>query len=163
MAGSGTAVHAGLQFRARPAFWLRRLLHFPFYFESTNPSFRIDIKRVSDPPPREDVEGGVIRFQVAFADGTVTSRDAPVPELKVGESQTLTLPDIYTAFPGQTIVRIVSKRAVAGFRSEEWKTLYSYQVRPEEQIWLWVFYPLLGLALGAGTTTLGVFIQKWFG
>ena len=159
MAGRQTVTHCGLRFRVSPDFWLRRLFRFPFYFESTNPSFRVDVRRVSEPPVDDYWPYDLVTFQIVFADGTVTSRHYPVPDLKIGESTTLVLKRIYTAFPGQTIIRLPTDTGP----TRSWETLYSYQVRTEEQLWLWTIGPLAGLLLGAGTTTLGVFIQRWLG
>jgi hypothetical protein len=159
MAGRQTVVHAGLQFWVEPAFRLRRLFHFPFYFESTNPSFRVFIKRVSEAPTGGGWEKGTITFQVLFANDTLTPIDVPVPELDVGQTAVIVFPGIYTAYPGQTIIRILVEQAIIAWRPEVFKTLYSYQVRPEEQIWLALYGPV-GAALGAGATIL---IQRWFG
>lgn len=159
MAGRQTVTHCGLRFRVSPDFWLRRVLRFPFYFESANPSFRVDIKRVSEPGPDEYWELDQIILQIVFADGTETYRRYPVPNLKPGESTRLVLKEIYTAYPGQTIIRLPLDIG----RGRTWETLYSYQVRTEEQLWLGVTGPLAGLVFGAGAAILGVAIDRALG
>ena len=154
--GRQTAWYGGLEFRARPGFWLRRLLRFPFYFESTNPSIKIAVKRVSDPPPGEDWEGDSIVIEVVHADGGEQSVDFSLPDLEIGESRELTLEAVYSWYPGQTFIRLRTKPG-------EYRVLYSYQVRTEEQLWLWAIGPVVALLFGVGATLLGVFIQKWLG
>jgi len=157
MAGRQTVTHCGLQFRVSPDFWLRRLLRFPFYFESTNPSFTVDIKRVSEPGPDEYWARDQILFQVVFADGTETYKGYAVPNLKTGQSSRLVLKRVYTAYPGQTIIRLPLDIGPG----RTWETLYSYRVREEEQLYLWMFGPLAVVLFSAATTTLSVFIQRW--
>ena len=159
MAGRATVFHGGLTFRAGPDFWLRRLIRFPFYFASSNPSFRVDIERVADPPSDEDWPDGAIGFEVHFDDDTITGIRIEVPELRLRQKATLKLGNIYTSYPGQTIIRIVTKPQAPGRRAE-WKTLYSYQVRTEEQLWLAFFGPFGCLLFGIGATVLGVLIQS---
>ncbi|GAF82376.1 unnamed protein product, partial [marine sediment metagenome] len=125
MAGRQTVTYCGLRFRISPDFWLRRLFRFPFYFESTNPSFRVEVKRLSDPPPDEEWLYGAIVFQIVFADGTMTSKPYPVPNLKIGESTRFLLKEIYTSYPGQTMLRL----PIDIGPTRKWETLYSYQVR----------------------------------
>jgi len=103
MPGRQTVTHAGIQFRVALDFWLRRLLRFPFYFESTNPSFRVDIKRLSEKPNNEAFPNDAVIFEVVFADGTkAKSLNLRLPDLKVGESIWIAVGNVFTAHPGQS-------------------------------------------------------------
>jgi hypothetical protein len=161
MPGRKVVLHNGLRYFVRPRFWLRRWSRFPFYFESTNPSFDVEISRVSDSTSGEYWPDGGMEFQVIFADGTVSTLRVGVPDLQVGNSSRITLGEVYTSHPGQTIIRLLVNEHV--LRGTEWKTLYSYQVRTEEQLWLWLFGPIVGLFLGVGSTTFGFPLRKWVG
>lgn len=164
VAGRKTVTVRGLEFRMSPEFWPRRLHLFPFYFESTNPSFRVDVRRVSHPPADDDWPDGRVAFEIVFADRTATSVSLPTPHLMIGQSARLILEDVYTSYPGQTIIRLPVKPGTGPpTNTTEWQTLYSYRVWPEEQLWLWAIGPLIGLLVGVGATVLGVFIQRSLG
>lgn len=154
--GRQTVTHAGLEFRVSADSWLRRMTHFPFYFESNNPSFRIDITRVSDPPKGEVWPDGQIMVEVLFADETMTGTSEPAPDLQTGESWKIVLRNVYTAHPGQTIIRIVTNPAPPAMSHyQTWKTIYSYQVRTEEQLWLGLFGVSLAVITAIGSTAPG--------
>ncbi len=139
-----------------PAFWLRRLTHFPFFFESYNTSFRLNVERVahqdgaSDPWPSNKIE-----VEVVFQDDTLKAILHDVPGLQVGEKARLNIREVYVAFPGQTILRIPTSRSIVGIGRDRWETLYSYQVRTEEQLWLSVFGTLLALLTAIGASAPG--------
>jgi hypothetical protein len=164
MAGRHSVVHRGLEFKVGPDFWVRRLHLFPFFFESTNPSFRIGVRRVSDPPADDPWPSGVITFEVIFANGSGAPISFAVPHLQVGQSTRLFLKEVYTPYPGQTIIRLaLTPGAGPVVGTTGWQDAYSYRVREEEQLWTWAIGPVAGVLLGAGATALGVFIQKWVG
>lgn len=154
MAGTQTVRYAGLKFRAEPEYWLRRLLRFPFYFENTNPSFRVKIARVSDPPAEEGWKSDIPFAVHHSADDTGIMVPCPLPDLKIGQYVLWRLTDVHTPNPGQTRLSLLTPGSPASEHS-----LYSYQVRPEEQLWLAVMTPLL--ALGSGVA--GFFIERWLG
>lgn len=150
MAGRQSVECSGLQFRIEPDFWLRRWLHFPLFFQHHNPTFRIKVRRIAPTsiPPTWQMNGIVL--EVLFADNTITWLQWPCPELAVGESATLLSRPIFTAFPGQVILRL----PIAPGR---WETLFCYEVRTEESLWLGVVsvvWSLIMLAAGAGATRL---------
>ena len=161
MPGRQTVTYDSLQFHVRPAFWLRNLLHFPFYFESTNPTFKVRVKRISDPEPSDFWAAGNIVVEVVHVDGGVQRCEFSLPDLTIGQSVDLTLEDVYTWYPGQTIMRLSIRPGIPGVAPSERSVLYSYQVRTEEQLWLGLIGPIVGLPLGVGTTVLGVSIQRW--
>ena len=150
MPGRQTIRRFGFKVSVRPAFWLRRWTRFPFYFESHNPSFEVAISRTGAgewPTPL------AATIQVAFADKTTTHSMFDRPELEIGESVTYLLPNIYTAHPGQTIIRLL---LVDGIEDAQWETLYSYQVRTEEQLWLSLLAGILAVI-----TTIGAASPGW--
>jgi len=154
--GSQTVEVAGLEFKVSPDFWLRRITHFPFYFETTNPSFRVDVKRAADDTPYEALPVDGLVFEIVFADGTMIRRNLDIPYLEKEQSTRLLLKNIFTAHPGQTIIRLpfdfVAQR--------QWETLYSYHVRHGEQLWTACIGPMYGVIAGA---LLGVLSQRIFG
>ncbi len=158
MPGRQRVVFGGLEYYVSPAFWLRRWLRFPFYFESTNPSFRVDIRRVSQPPANENV--AAMRFVAAFSDGSESNLSIDAPDLAVGECARIGLVGIYSSHPGQTSIRLVTADAQPfSVRGQEFHGLYSYQVRSEEQLWLAFATIISGAATG-----LAVFLlQRWLG
>ena len=155
MPASNTGESRGLEFRVKPEFWLRRLLHFPFFFESTNPSFHLHLTRKTIPLP-ESPEGvwveNKIEINIRLANGQMTTRKLDLPDLRVDESTTLMLEEVYSPWPGQTMIILPRPD------SRE-QILYSYHVRTEEQIWLWGLGPVLGIAV----VILGAAVQKWLG
>ncbi len=147
MAGRQPVVHAGLRFTTRPSFWLRRWTHFPFHFESHNPSFTVRVERVAEVLEGEDWPEGKVPFEVVFADGTKAVTEWPVLDLKVREYGEVMLKNVFTAYPGRTIIRIP-------FGPGEWKTLYAYDVWREESLWIGVW----GVAIAVASFALGVVI-----
>jgi hypothetical protein len=150
MAGRQPVIHAGLRFTTKPAYWLRRVSHFPFFFESHNPSFKVKVHRIALAPDGETWPNGRIPIQVVFADTSHVEQGSEVPDLKIGEYTEFELRHIFTAYPGQTIIRIP-------VREGEWKTLYAYNVRREEAMWsaawggiLAVAGIVIGIVIGRG-------------
>lgn len=142
----------GLRFKVSPGYWLRRWTRFPFFFESHNASFRIDITRVAEsqePWPS-------IPFEVEFADGrSIRAVSLPLPALEINQHVRVDTEQIYIPFPGQTHLRIPS----AGLQFR----LYSYHVRREEALWIAVLSPLLLILIGAitlGGSVLGAYIER---
>ena len=154
MPGRQKVQYAGLEFSVSPDFWLRRVSHFPLYFESHNPVFRIDIKRVSGPPEGELWADDVLEIQIVLADGSTGYPHFPVPNLKVGESHRLKLEPIFATHPGQMVIRLPESP-----RSRNARGLYSYYVRTEEQLWL----ALVASAVAVGSGAIGFFIERWLG
>jgi len=148
---SQTAESYGLQLSVKPNFWLRRLLHFPFYFDSTNPTFRVEIKRVKEDPGAN--ARGTLNIQIVTADGSTAMRHYRVPNLSVGASYHFIMEGVTSAHLGQTMIRLP---AATG---DTWQLLYAYQVRSEEQLWTAVVGPLVGAVILAG----GALIQKMIG
>ncbi len=146
MPGRQTVRYHGLELRASPDFWLRRWSRFPFYFESHNPSFRIDVRRIGDVGEDHFPNRSLI-FRIVFSDGTETEPlSSPLPVLELDQSERIVLPEIFTAAPGQT--RIVMAQADA-----LWHTLYSYLVMTEDRMWL-PFVTLLGVVASSALTLL---------
>jgi hypothetical protein len=139
MAGCQPIVHAGLRFTVKPAYWARRLSHFPFFFESHNPSFTIKVHRIAEAPAKEGWPNGKVPFEIRFADGTITDVEWPIPELQVGQYQRVELRHIFTAYPGRTIIRVP-------VHPGEWKTIYAYDVWREEALWLGVWGAFIAVA-----------------
>ncbi len=155
MPGRQAVSYGGLEFRVSPDFWLRRWLRFPFYFESHNPSFRVDIRRLQAEPPNTYWPSNSLVFEVVFADKTVAGRQYAKPQLGVGKSTLLVLDTIYTAYPGQTIIRLpIGPGDFLGGQGR-WQTLFSYQVRTEEQLWLSLFTAALAIITSIGATAPG--------
>jgi hypothetical protein len=152
-----TGHYGGLELLVVPHYWLRRLSRFPFYFESTHPSFRISIKRVSDQPPDEGWEDGHVKFEICRPDGQVSERRMPAPQLAVGESMKSVLEEIYSPLPGQVTIQLPVKPLPNGRPARQ--VLYSYYVRREEEIWLW----LIGLPVAIALLIGGAAIQRWLG
>ena len=127
MPGRREVLIHGLRFKVKPGYWLRSLTHFPFFFESHNSSFIVEIYREaedSEPWPRDKVP-----LQVTFSDGTKRLMPLDVPDLKVGESFSHTTEEIYVPRPGQTILGIpMATTRIYNF--------YSYNVRQEEALWI---------------------------
>lgn len=142
-----TAELHGLQLTISPDYWLRRLFHFPFYFEHTNPTFRIDVKRVND-----TIWDQGIGIQIVLANGSTTMRYYPVPHLDVGESARIVMEGVASHMPGRTTLILPTSEG-------QWQLLYAYAVSPEDQLWTSVLGPLLGAAILAG----GAVVQKWIG
>src|SRR5437870_13886530 len=101
MPGRQAVTYAGLKFEAQPDFWLRRWTCFPFYFESTNPAFRVRITRVGAPPNGEQFRSSSIPFAIRFADDTVTLPQCPVPDLQIGQSVLWKVTGVYSPHPGR--------------------------------------------------------------
>lgn len=143
--------------KVEPAFWLRRLTRFPFYFESHNASFRIHVQRVEIQDPKDRWPDDKIVVQTVFEDETLTETEREVPPLEVGETAELRIREVYVATPGQVIFRVPTQAAVAGgaLRAEMWSNVYSYKVRTEESLWVSVFSPVLIL----GALTIGILCQ----
>lgn len=156
MPGRQRVTTYGLEFQVGPKYWLRRLTRFPFYFENNNPSFRVEVKRVQAPRIEGEELGAELIFNVQFSDGTSRSYDVPFPKLEVGDSAILVLSDVYTPQPGQNTIRLSVRRGVHGTAAER---LYSYHVRTEEQLWLW----LVGAPLALAVIVLGAIVQKSLG
>jgi len=156
-----------LEIRIEPDFWLRRWFKVPFYFESTNPRFRLRVKRVAEPqatnaplrlianlPKRVQIQEGderIVPLQIEFSDRTSSWEFLLVPNIAVGERVTLRTPEIMTASPGQTRL-LLPFFTREGEQAPIWETAYAYHVRSEEQLWVWV----VGLLI-AGATILGQF------
>jgi len=159
MPGRQPVTVAGLRFKVGPDFWLRRLTWFPFYFESNNPSFRVDIERVADPGPYEQFPGGIARFEIVFADNTLTARRVDIPQLEIGQSHRAILENVYTSYPGQTTIRLPFEVGP----DRRWETMYSYHVRPEEHLWVVFIAPTVTLIYGVAATAMGVLLKGWIG
>ncbi len=155
MPGRQTVRYAGLEFRAEPDFWPRRLFRFPFFFESTNPSFRVKITRVSYPPEGEGWPGDTIPMAVHFADDTGTLPPCPLPALQIGQYTIWRLTGVYSPHPGRTALCLLTRSADL----VSVHNLYTYQVRPEEQLWLALLAPVVAIASGA----IGFLIERWLG
>ena len=155
MPGRQTVTYAGLRFRAEPDFWLRRLLRFPFYFENTNPSFRVKITRISDPPDGEGWAGDSLPFAVRFADGTGTMPYCPLPDLRIGQHTIWRLTDVFSQHHGRTALCLLTRWG----DQVSVNYLYTYQVRPEEQLWFAALVPLLSV----GSGVIGFLIERWLG
>src|SRR3989304_6033260 len=70
MPASQTGEHRGLEFRGAPDFWGGRLWPFPFYFESTHTTFRVDIRRSSEAAANDGVwDDNRISFRIVLANG----------------------------------------------------------------------------------------------
>ena len=145
----------GLRMKVGPDFWLRRLSRFPFYFESHNASFRLDVERVAPEDAAKPWPDNKIAIEVVFQDDTMKPILFDVPELQVGGKARLVIREVYVASPGQTILRIPTSKSIAGMGRDSWETLYSYQVRTEEQLWLSVFGTLLAFLTAIGASAPG--------
>ena len=156
---SQTGEFRGLEFRVDPAFWLRRLLHFPFFFESTHPSFHLHLTRKTIPLPESQGVwvGNKIEINIRLANGQMANREFDLPDLQVGESTTLMLEGVYSPWPGQTMIILPVIKPDSGRGHEQ--ILYSYHVRSEEQLWAWGIGPVFGVAV----VILGAAVQKWLG
>ena len=62
----------GLSFRLVPNSRFRRTTRIPFYIESLNETFRINIERVGDESPEDPWPNGEIEVDVVFSDGNYT-------------------------------------------------------------------------------------------
>ena len=161
----------GLELRIEPDFLLRRWFKLPLYPESTNPRFRVKIRRFADPQPASapiglkanlpsrlkemDNPEYVIPLEAQFADGTSRSIALLTPSaLAIGESAIIRTEHIMTAAPGQT-------RLVLPFFSEDgerWpiqETVFGYRVRSEEEIWGWGIGIMLAGIIGIAS----IFVQ----
>ena len=157
MAGRKTGRHGGLEFRAGPDYWLRRWIPplRPFFFESHNPSFRVDIRRVAEGAtntywPVSEERQEALAFDILFSDQTSTRFWFPKPDLAIGESISIVLREVFTASPGQTILTLPT---APGPSSARWETLYSYQVRTEEQLLVSIIAGLLAILSTVGATS----------
>ena len=158
MPGRKETTIRGLRMKAEPAYWLRRLSRFPFYFESHNASFRLNVERVALEDSADPWPDNMIEVEVVFQDETKTAIVFDVPELSVGEKARLLIDEIYVASPGQTHLRVPTKIPVGGgaFGRAEWQTVYAYKVRTEESLWVSVLSPILLISAIA----LGVLFQR---
>ena len=152
MPGRTTAVHGGLAFRVSPDYWLRRWTHFPFFFESYNPSFRVDIQRVTEEPDNTYWRKEKLAFMIEHADESGGEFDfgdfGTDRRLELGESRRVVLKQVYSPSPGQTYIRLP-------IAPGKWGTLYSYHVRTEEQLWLSVLATCLAMITTIGATAPG--------
>lgn len=149
----------GLRIKVRPDYWLRRLTHFPFFFESHNSSFLAEATKVAEPDPKDPWPNGKLTIEIVFADDTAAPRRFDIPtEWKIGEKKPFPIPNIYVATPGQTILRIPKEKDPSG-KTVRWDTLYAYKVRTEESLWLAVLIPAVSLFI-AGVTIFGQYITR---
>ena len=148
----------GLRMIVEPDFGPRRLTKFPFYFESYNSSFRINLHRVAPDDPDHPWPDGKIVVEVVFEDETKTAIDFDLPPLELGEKTVLRIREVYVASPGQVILRIPTSRSIGPLGQDTWQTIYAYKVRTEESLWVSVFGPLILF----GGITLGAFLQQGF-
>jgi hypothetical protein len=145
-------IYKGFRISVSPDFWLRRWTHFPFFFESHNPSFRVDFVKIED--VKEDF---AVNFEIFFADKTMTSTDLyliPSENIERGGKHRIVLRSIFTAIPGQTVIRM-PLTAPRSTLDKQWYTLYAYKVRPEEHLWLWIVPPI--------SAFVGAIIQRYIG
>jgi hypothetical protein len=135
----------GLRFKAGPDFWLRRISRVPFYIESHNASFRIDVERVEAAPPDDPWPNNTIEIQIVMPDKDLTPRHFPVPDLAVGARTRLVLTDVFITPPGNVMLRIP-------INPVRWATLFAYTVREEGAVWaafLGALLLLAGVGLGS--------------
>jgi hypothetical protein len=115
------------------------------------------VRRIGEGDENDPWINDEIVAEIKFADGATTERRFPVPNLKIGEKTRLVLDKVYTAHPGQTVINLpVRPQPMLSIQPAQYKTIYSYQVRTEEQLWL----SLLGV-LVAGATMIGASAPGW--
>ena len=135
MPGKKPQEYRGLRFTVAPDDRLHRVLHWPFYFESTNYSFLIKVERVSAEDPNDPWPNNLITRVVILESRDHQANAFPVPALAIGEKTTIMWEQIYIAHPGQTKLGIVTQPGSPNVDAQVLE-LFSYRVRPEEAIWL---------------------------
>lgn len=150
MAGRQRIEYGCFRIIVKPHYWLRRRFPFLPFFESTNPSFRIEVKCVGLPHPGEEWKPGEqLVFTIAFPDNTTTTRRFPVPvHLRLGDKTSFVIHNVLCPIPGRMVIRFPITPPNGSFH-----TAYAYTVHAEERIW----YPFFALAF----TLAGVAIQRW--
>ena len=160
MPGRQIVNHYGLRLMARPHFWLRRWLRFPFYFQHTNPTFEIEVERVLPVTPQDDWPDEGLVIQASGADDAITERHLRglnPNEIKVGQTIKTLLPEIFSDMCGPVVLSLLTDTSPLRI----WKPLYAYEVRPEEQLWTWVFLPTTAAAVPLFFSVAGILIGKW--
>ena len=135
MPGRKSQEWRGLRFTVSPDSWIRRVLKWPFYFESANYSFRLKIERISAEDPDDPWPNNLITRVVILESRDHQSEAFPVPALAIGDKTTIMCEQIYIAHPGQTKLGIVTRPGGPNVDAQVLE-LFSYRVRPEEAIWL---------------------------
>lgn len=143
MPAKQTVLHEGLRFQTEPAFWVRRLLNWPFYFENYNPSFNIAITQLDPPELPTGKERDRIYLGARFPDqSSLLFPAVQLPDLKKGATLLYTTPHILTPTTGHTVIRL---QTTLGWPARppdrpavpaHWETLYTYRVRPQEHLWI---------------------------
>ncbi len=147
MASKQDITYADFQIGVRPQFWLRNFLTFLPFFESTNPSFGVHVRRVG--ATRSYADDQQLTFVVTYPDETEDSFSFPVPTyLPVGQEMTYLIPSLLCPKPGRMTIKHPKASPPNSFFP-----LYSYTVHPEERIWV----PIFALAF----TSLGVVLQRY--
>jgi hypothetical protein len=135
----------GLRIVVKPDYWLRRRLPFLPFLETTNPRFRIDVKRVAPPDPPWQ-SGEQLVFRVVFPDKTTTPYPFPVPSHLTQDGRTsFVIPKTICPSPGRMAIIFPLVDPPGSFN-----TMYSYTVHAEERLWYPIFasvFTLVGVAL----------------
>lgn len=132
----------GLEFQVKPSYWLRRLTRIPLYFDNTNPSFSIVVKRLETPRSPIWPDSSQVEFQIWWAANRSIDKESYIlPQLHVGDTTKWQLRDVHTTIPGQVVIRL--NVPDGGLVYE----LYSYNVRPADHIWIGIVGPVFGFAL----------------
>ena len=147
MPGHRVVTHGGFRFEISSDFWLRRWSHWPFYFDSWNPSIRLVLTRISTDVLAAWRDQGRIKLDIRYPDNTVGDIYVETPDMQVDKSIVKTLGPIYPTAIGQTMIVLpTSRNPYAG--TINYYPLFWYYVSKEETLWLWVIGPVVGGLLG---------------
>jgi len=114
-------------------------MRFPLYFQATQPSFEIDVQRISEEEPKLEE----LKFHITFANEAYVTYGLDVSSLNVGDRTRLRTGNTLLAPTGDTSIRWDMGRS-AGFL-----TLYAFYVSPETAL----VFLLLNVVFGVAFTT----------
>jgi len=130
--------YEGFEISARPAWWLRRWIRFPLFFQATHPSFEIIIKKVSESQLNN------LNFYVEFPDKATVPYPADVSLMKLGDTIKLTTKRILLAPTGDTRICLDMGQHIM-IKGRQFHTLYAFVVSAEATL----VFLLLNVILGA--------------
>ncbi len=144
MPASQTVKYQQFKVSARPAWWLRRWTKFPLFFQATQPSFEIIIKKVL---VSQAVSGNQLQpnlnFYVEFSDRSKVDFSVDVSSLNVGDTIRQKTQRILLAPTGDARVCLdMGQHMTKGHR---FHTLYAFVVSAEATL----VFLLLNVILGA--------------